>query len=400
MTSIDNFRIPNINTVTYIIENKHVSAQKLALQNNNNSNIDYAFALQQIAGRQQSEQKLPFFCQNDKLIFPPKLNIEQCSSEATARYKQAHFKGKHFVDLTGGFGIDFYWMSQHYDEKIYVEQNPMLCQLAKHNFTSLGLTNFSIIQSDAQTALSHLPEVDCIYIDPARRNTAGEKTVFLTDCEPNVIQLVEQVLAKSNTFVIKLSPMLDITSAITQLKNVHEVHVVSVANECKEILLVLKSGETHHIQYYAVNILKNKELSIFQFTKEAEKESVVRFCDKLGTYLYEPHASILKAGAFRSISARYNLQKLHPNTHLYTSDSYCENFPGRIFSIESSFDSSKLNIKKLKASIQKANLATRNYPIKVEELKKKLGLKDGGDYYLFACTVGKNAHRILVTKKS
>jgi hypothetical protein len=386
-------------TQAYILHHQNEDVKKLLLKKRTNAEIDYEFAFRQIAGRQRIKLKLPTFHALNNIVFPPQLNIEQSSSESTALYKKNICEGNTFIDITGGFGIDFHFISQKFQQAIYVERNEALCKIAEHNFNALGCMNTSIINADALEFIEKLTSSDCIFVDPARRDKSGGKTVFLADCEPDITQLYQKILNKSKMLLVKLSPMLDISAAINSLKFVCEVHIISVANECKEVLLVLRPNYNGIIRFYAVNIQKNEKIESYIFEKEKELEVKPEYTSLVFKYLYEPNSSILKAGAFKSVAMDFSLKKLHINTHLYTSDLIATNFPGRIFEVEKVWKTGKKELAELKTLIPKANLSTRNFPQTTEQLKKKTGIADGGDTYLFGCTLQDESKVIIECKK-
>ncbi len=392
--------MPNIETKNFIATNLFTDLNKLLLAKKTNSAINYDFAIRQIDGLQRIRTKIPSFYSNENIIFPPKLNLEQCSSESTALYKKSLCEGNLFIDITGGFGVDFYFMSRNFKHAIYVERNKSLIEIVEQNFKALCCSNISIINSDANEFIESMPESDCIFVDPARRDSTGGKVVFLSHCEPDLINIYSKLLAKTQLLIVKLSPMLDITAAIQSLNYVSEVHVVSVANECKEILLVLRPNFSGSINYFAINILKNNEIDRYSFTKTKEENAVIEFTSLVQKYLYEPNSSVLKAGAFKSIAKDFGIYKLHKNTHLYTSDTFCENFPGRVFEVINVWNTGKKDLSELKKKSGKANLSTRNYPLTTEQLKKKIGIADGGDTYLFGCTLNDESKILIECRKT
>ena len=390
----------NKKTLQFILAHQNDDVNKLVLKKRTDIEIDYDFAFKQIAGRQRVKHKLPTFYSNKELIYPPQLNIEQCSSESTALYKKSLCEGILMADLTGGFGIDFYYLSNNYREAFYIEQNTELCEIVNHNFKILGSRNHKIINIKAEDAIDDLPELDLVYIDPARRNKTGSKIVFISDCEPDISILREAILQKSRMLMVKLSPMLDISSAIKILKNVHEVHIISVANECKEILLILKKEKVDRIKFKAVNIVNNSKTDVFEFFKEDESACIISNSQEIQHFLYEPNSSILKSGAFKSICLQFNILKLHNNTHLYTSNNLVSDFQGRIFEVVDLVGNSKKDMIEIKIKYPKANISTRNYPLKPEELKKRLGIDDGGDIFIFACTIEKELKVLIICRKA
>lgn len=389
-------QFPNQPTQDFINKHQHDNLQKLLLKKRNNNEVDYEFALRQIAGRQRIKNKLPEFYKNESIIFPQQLNLEQSSSESTALYKKNICEGNVFIDITGGFGIDFYYISEKFEQAIYVDRDKELTEIVEGNLNRCGRKNAKIICKDALDFINEMPDCSCVMVDPARRDNSGGKVVFLSDCEPDITQIYRQILAKTNMLVVKLSPMLDISAALGELKMVSEVHVISVENECKEILLIFrKKLSVDKTVFSAVNISKNNDIETFRFTKEEEHDTPLIISEAVMDYLYEPNSSVLKAGAFKSVAQRYGLAKLHINTHLYTSDQLLSDFPGRVFKVNQVWTSDKHSFKRMSVFIKKANISTRNYPLKPDEIKKKTGITDGGDTYLFGCTL-KNESKVLI----
>lgn len=327
--------------------------------------------------------------------------MEQCSSEVTAHYKASVVSGYNspchsLADLTGGFGIDFSFLAPHFGQTTYVERQEVLCQAAHHNFPLLGLSAARVIHTDGVDYLRQMPAVDWLYLDPARRDGHGGKTVAIADCEPDVTALETLLLEKAVHVLVKLSPMLDLTQALHTLKHVVAAHVVSVAGECKELLLVLARGEAPQaddVPVRCVNLSATDDA--FTFTRHEEQEASCHYADAPRAYLYEPNASLLKAGAFRSLSYIYKVEKLHTNSHLYTSDEALPYFPGRMFRIDGWCGFGKHEVKELLADVQKANLTVRNFPATVAELRKRLKLAEGGNIYLFATTLAEG-QKVLV----
>lgn len=360
---------------------------------------DISFLLNQISGRQTVKNKLPSWYSNEEIIYPAHLSLEQASSEATARYKASVIGAdKIFVDLTGGLGVDFSFLSPQFSESVYVEQNRELCKIAVHNFKALNLKNVSVINSTSEKFLKGMGSVEFIYLDPSRRDGAGRKTVRMEDCTPDVLEIQNMLLAKSKLTLVKFSPMLDISSALKNLKSVCEVHVVSVDNECKELLFIL-SGKGEECLYKAVNLRKDGKTESFTFYLKDEQEYKATLTSQPGKYLYEPNASILKIGAFNLISKVFDVKKLHKNTHLYTSDELVSSFPGRIFEVQNWFSPNKKNLKSFLSETKKANVSIRNFPVSVAEIRRKTGLKEGGDLYLFATTVADGERLWVETKR-
>ncbi len=377
----------------------HEDVRDLALKSALYPYIDIKFAVKQISGKQAVKTKIPLFYENENIIFPPKISLEQTSSEATALYKASLCKGKSFVDLTGGFGCDCYFISLNFENAVFVEQNQELCDIAISNFKALKATNIKVECTDAVKYLENLKyKTDLIYLDPARRNSSGGKTVSISDCTPDVNDLSEILVSKSNNVLLKLSPLIDISLAVKELKFVNEVHVVSVENECKEVLFMLSSNHENDVRITSINIKKDKINQAFTFNYSEESRREVTYASAISTYIYEPNSSILKAGAFKSISTHFDLDKLDINTHLYSSDNLLADFPGRIFKVEKIFSFSKAGISGLKSITSKANITVRNFPLTVQEIRKKTGIKEGGNHYIFASKF-RNDNLMILCKK-
>ena len=389
----------NQETNQFIKDNKEADVHQLALLSSRFPEVDMTLAIRQIHGKQKIKFKVPLFYSTDEILYPLQLSLEQSSSESTANYKSILCTGYSLVDLTGGFGVDCYFMARRFKQVTYVEHLEELCILAKHNFKVLNRDYIQIIHSETEDYLNNLDHTDWIFIDPARRSTAGKKVVMLSDCEPDVSSLYPLLLKKATQVMIKLSPMMDVTEAIRELPNTNEVHIISVENECKEVLLILNQTVGNTIKVKTINIGKNNENQLFEYDLDNEPTAEVSLATKIDKYLYEPNAAIMKSGAFKLIGNRFTLNKLHKNTHLYTSNEFIEEFPGRIFEVTGQWGNSKKELKDLILRTPKANISTRNYPLSVEELRKKLKIKDGGDIYLFACTMNNDQKVILETIK-
>ena len=348
-------------------------AQDLALQRDKYKHLSdeqWRWFLQQVDGRERTADKLPTFAAIEDWWYPVRLSCEQCSSEETARYKASLVQGERMVDLTGGYGVDTYFLSEHFAHADYVEQNSELCRIATHNFASKSM---AIHNATAEDFLLSAGQYDLIFLDPARRDSHGGKVFRLEDCTPNVAELLPTLLghlAPGGRILLKLSPMLDLTQAVTALAAVSwDVNVVAVKNEVKEVLLL--SGRTGQIT--AIELSKKSQA--FTFTREEEQECPSSFHLSPFTFLYEPSASILKAGAYKLVAQRFGVRKLDANTHLYASDTLVPHFPGRVWRITE------------KQSDKQANVLTRNYPLTPEQLKKKLHLRDGGTAFVIGCRV-------------
>ena len=394
-------------TIDFIREHAEADVRQLALQGTKNPEVDLPFALDQIAGRQKAKIKLPTWAATDGIIYPPHLSMEQCSSEQTARYKGCLAgTSVSFVDLTGGFGVDFAFIAsainQHLSPNtqhlIYVEQQASLCAISSENFKLLGLNHIEVVCADGVEYLHQLDHADLIFLDPARRDNHGARTYGIADCTPNVLELRDELLQKADRVMLKLSPMLDWRKAVEDLGNVNEVHIVSVDNECKELLLILSKEE--------------KPLKLFCVNNDQVFDSVTGgrfFCDTASdvtkepspcyTYLFEPNASIMKAGCFDVIASRFGVMQLDKNSHLFVSDSDVSDFPGRRFIIEKTTSMNKRELKSALAGIERANITVRNFPMSVAELRKRLKLKEGGDLYLFATTIAGHQHQLFLCRK-
>ena len=383
---------------------------RLALQLSSSGEANATFLLQQAEGRMRLRTKVPSWAAIDELHYPHRLALEQCSGEEAARYKATVVSRllpadeRHtLVDLTGGLGVDFSFIAPLFKKAVYVERQAELCDLARHNLPLLGLPEAQVVCADGVDYLQEElndDEASLLFLDPARRDTAGRKTVLIEDCQPDVCALRDTLLQRARVVMIKLSPMLDIAAAVRSLQCVAEVHVVATGGECKDLLLILtrealQQGGTTPTLYAHEGEGRN-----FRFTLEEETTATPPYATQLGQYLYEPGAAVLKAGAFKSIATHYGLQKLHPNTHLCTADNYIATFPGRSFRIVQMLTFSKADLKTLRTSWPKANLSVRNFPATVEALRKKLKIKDGGKTFLFVTTMADNQHFIIVCEKA
>ena len=392
-------------TWAFIRQHQNDDVRKLALQGTKDAGTDLPVALQQIAGWQTARRKLPTWAAKEGIVYPPHLNMEQCSSEQTARYKaQLAGDGQVFVDLTGGFGVDFYWMSQGFQERIYVEQNEQLCTISSENFRLLGLS-CSVCCCDAATYLSQLPHASLAYLDPARRNNQGGRTYGIEDCTPNVLELLPLLLQKADRVLLKLSPMLDWRKAVSDLGCVSEVHIVSVDNECKELLLVLSREVTGGLHLYCLNNATTFDYIPSLGTNYSQPGNQT-FPDweyedrwEQTPYLYEPNASIMKAGCFAEVAERFHVHQISQNSHLFLSPVEIGDFPGRSFRIEAVSSMNKRELSHALAQVESANISVRNFPLTAEQLRKKLKLKDGGGVYIFATTVQKGVHRLFICRK-
>ena len=355
--------------------------------------------VQQIAGWQVARTKVPSWAEVEGLHYPRHLSLEQCSSEQTARYKASLLSpGDTFVDLTGGFGVDFFFMSQPFQRRVYVEQQQELCDIARHNFDLLNHP-CTVVCGSATEYLQQMPHASAIYIDPARRDAHGARTYSISDCTPNVLELQELLVKKADRVIIKLSPMLDWHKAASDLQHISAIHIVSVQNECKELLLVLADGAMSEAPVVCINLLADGTHQRFEYNPATNAQSTNINAKVNATYLYEPNASIMKAGCFDEIGNFYQICKLSANSHLYVSDHEVKDFPGRGFQILSIPSMNKRELKEALRDIDRANITVRNFPMSAEALRKRLRLKDGGDLYIFATTVGDGSHQLFICRK-
>jgi 16S rRNA G966 N2-methylase RsmD len=364
----------------FVIDHENDDEKNLVLKHKVILGVPSSHIASQIAGRRKSRTKIPSLYSTPNIIYPPGINLEQCSSEATAKFKAVQLNGDTFADLTGGFGIDTFFFSKKFKTAHYVESNTDLVQIVEHNHVQLQASNIQYHTTTAEIFLQTTDlRFDLMYIDPSRRATGNQKVFKLSDCEPNVISLQDSIFKKTEKLLIKVSPLLDLHQGLKELRYVSKVFVVSVDNECKEVLFLCEKNGDHEPVIEAVNITHDN-IDLFSFYFSDERKAEVQFSDPL-LYLYEPNASILKAGAFKSIGYNFPLKKIHPSTHLYTADVMMENFPGRIFKIQG-YVKLKPDILTQYFADNKANITTRNYPLTPEQLKKKTGLSDGGEKYL------------------
>ena len=413
-------------TQDFIRQHQDEDVRQLAFLGSKNPEVDMPFALDQIRGRKMARAKLPLWANIDGIIYPPHISMEQCSSESTALYKAelaARLLGLPasssseeigFVDLTGGFGVDFSYIASRLGlSSMYVERQAHLCEAAKENFERLGLKNAIVKNEDGIEVLHSLKELKLIFIDPARRDDAGNKVVSLKDCTPDVTVLQEEMLLKADYVIIKLSPMLDWHRAISELSHVREVHIISVNNECKELLLVLSAqnmgemeassadGEVKHAGNLRIYCINDAQCFVSdELDMESSSVKIAPSTLEEMQYLYEPNASLMKAGCFGVLSERYDARMLSKNSHLFVSREPIAAFPGRSFRIIAVSSFNKKELKRHLSGITKANIATRNFPLSVAELRKRLKLKDGGETYIFATTLSDESHVLVITEKA
>ena len=388
----------NLNDITqqFIRENLNADVPTLALKKAP-VGTDVSLALRQIAARQLLQKKVPQWAENEDLLFPVHLSIEQCSSEAAAKYKAGLLDGQTFADLTGGLGIDTFYISQHFQQTDYVEMQTELCDLARHNFAILK-ADVKVLNETAEDYLKRCEPKDCIFIDPARRDEHGRKTISISDCTPDVAALQDLLRQKAKRVLIKLSPMLDISKALEELCHVKEVHVVAVANECKELDFIMERDYQGEVHFVCVNLMTNQQELCF--TMAEERNSTTRLAEGVMKYLYEPNPALMKAGCFKLLTACFDVYKLHRNSNLYTSDRLILDFPGRVFEVQDWAPYNKKVKSTLLADVKKASVAVRNFPLSVAELRKNLKIADGDENYVFATTLKGEEKIIILTKKA
>ena len=458
-------------TDEFISTYRKEDVRRLALQAAKFPDVDMPFALDQIAGWQAARRKLPSWAAVDGLVYPPHISMEQCSSEATARYKRSeegrwkneeskgseelrgkseesntfegldkgqkenavfdssffHLPSSLLIDLTGGFGVDFSFLSRGFSRAVYVERQPHLCDVARKNFALLGLDNAEVVCGDGVEYLQTIDHAAMIYLDPARRDSHGGRTYAISDCTPDVLSLLPILLSKADRVMVKLSPMLDWHETVRSLNAVcpdcvAEVHIVSVCNECKEMLVVMTKHTHAPLTVHCANLsgegrVKNEESNTaFSFCPLSNPSKVLDsslfplnsslpfdssfFPLPSSLSLYEPNASIMKAGCFSQLCERYGVRAVGRNSHLFVSDEAVDDFPGRRFRILATSSMNKKEIKKALSGIDSANITVRNFPLSVAELRKRLKLKDGGDTYIFATTVGADKRLLIICKKA
>ena len=429
-------------TIDFVCKHANDDVRKLALSAKRAEGLDLSFALDQIAGRQKARTKLPSWYalaalgegvdEAHFLVFPPHISMEQCSSEQTAKYKKrildrllpsilAHpwSRNSHFIDITGGFGVDFSYLAQGFAEATYVERQEHLCEIARHNFPLLGLPHANVICKELETPLElpflgNGPETDSqriynglttdlqknvVFIDPARRDTNGNRTYAIGDCTPNILDFIGELLNRTAVVMVKLSPMLDWHQTVEDINRasgsgnaVKEVHIVSIQNECKELLLVLSERYESELEVYCVN-----DDDVFVFTPSETRTKPLEV--KPSKKLFVPNASVMKAGCFPEIETRFGIRQIGKNSHLFIGSEDIVGFPGRVFNILCVTTMNKKELKSALAGIDRANISVRNFPLSPEQLRKRLKIKDGGDIYLFATTTDEEEHVIYVTGK-
>jgi 16S rRNA G966 N2-methylase RsmD len=374
----------------YINKNSGVSVSKLALQKNPFPEVDFKIILNQIEAKSKAKEKLPTWFSAQNIIYPSKISVEQTSSEQTAKFKSQLLSGNSLIDLTGGFGVDDFYFSKTIKKVVHCEMNEELHQIVSHNLKELQVSNIETLFGDSTEILKNLNHnFDFIYIDPSRRSDTKGKVFMLKDCLPNVVNLQEFYFQYSDKILIKTAPILDISAGLLELENVKNIHIIAVENEVKELLWEIEKQYDSDITIKTVNITKDKN-ETFDFILSSEKSSSFSLPQK---YLYEPNSAIMKSGGFSEIGNKYNLDKLHQHSHIYTSDEK-KDFPGRIFEVQNIIPYSKKEMKEFLENT-KANITTRNFPETVENIRKKWKIKDGGNVYCFF-TIDKNENKIVL----
>ncbi len=380
-------------TIEFIRLHANDDVRQLALQGDKYPEVDMKYALQQIAGRQKARTKLPSWAVIDGIIYPPHLSMEQCSSEFTARYKaQIAGEGSLFVDLTAGFGVDAAWISKGFRRAVTVERQEQLCAISSENFKLLGLNQIEVVCGDGVDYLHGMSHADLIFIDPARRDEHGARTYGLADCTPNLLELIGEMLEKADRIMMKLSPMLDWRKAVADVGHVNEVHIVSVDNECKELILLASRNEK------PLKVICVNDDEVFEFAPY-DAAVVSPPPQAMPRYLYEPNASVMKAGCYDLLSERFGLAQLDRNSHLFVSDTDVPDFPGRCFVIDRTTSMNKRELREALSGIGQANIAVRNFPMSVAQLRERLKLKDGGETYIFATKVANQGLQLFVCRK-
>lgn len=426
----ENIMMTDSNTSAFISAHRNDDVRKLALSAPRDAGIDIPFALDQIAGWQTACRKLPSWAEVEGVIYPPHLSMEQCSSELTARYKSKLMesfinKGEgHLVDITGGFGVDFSFVAQGFRRCTYVEQQERLCEIVRHNLPLLGLPEAETVCGDGSEVIRGM-QTDgelAIFVDPARRDVNGKRTFAIADCTPDILGFIDEMAKKASVVMIKLSPMLDwhatvadINAHISGGNGVREVHIISVGNECKELLIAVSTRYDSPLKVVCVNDNRDFAFLARDIQHESDSDpydtasqneanmqdiyptpsSSVGSIDE-ASHLYVPNASVMKAGCFTLLSKRFALRKVGNNSHLFVGNQTVEGFPGKGYAISAVSTMNKKDLRSALSGIERANIATRNFPLSPEQLRKKLKLKDGGSTFLFATTDSAERHLMFV----
>ena len=393
-------------TIRFVREHREDDVRALALKARRYSDVDLTWALDQIQGWQTARKKLPAWAAIDGIVYPPHLSMEQCSSEQTAIYKCGIIEQlptacrETLIDLTGGFGVDFAFMARGVKHGVYVERQEHLCKAAQHNFSLLGLNHTRVLNAEAEDVLTHLstnPASTLLYLDPARRDSNSSRTYAIADCIPNVLELLDLLFKAGHHILIKLSPMLDWHKAVNDLgERVTEVHIVSVANECKELLIMMSADHTGAPVIHCVN---DGQLMIYR-PDENDINPVIASSDEAAAFLYEPNASIMKAGCYGMLTRRFPVVAIAADSHLFVSSQYVADFPGRRFAVNAITSMNKKELAEALKGVSRANVATRNFPMTAQQLRKRLRLADGGEDYLFGTTTVSGQHVVYICRKA
>ncbi|MCH5310865.1 MAG: SAM-dependent methyltransferase [Prevotella sp.] len=398
----------NESTLNFIREHRNDDVRSVAFIRA--EGVDMPFALEQIAGYQKARKKLPRWSKVEGLVYPPSLSMEQCSSERTAEYKVSLLRGKkgRMADLTGGFGVDFSYLAQNFEEAVYVERQEKLCRIAEHNFRLLGLNHARVVCDDCESFLKQMPQMDVIYLDPARRDDRGGRTFAISDCTPDIVALLPQLLEKAETIMVKLSPMLDWHKAVVDFGgHVTEVHIVAVDNECKELLLLIGREITDSLRIVCRN--NDSEFAYIDKPTNALYNNIIMCKDSAHApsacmpsadyWLLVPNVAVMKAGCFGQIREVFGIAPLSANSHLFVSPVPVEGFPGSAFRIECVTTMNKKELRTALNGITRANIAVRNFPISAADLRKRLKMQDGGNVFIFATTLHDNSHVLIICRR-
>lgn len=395
----------NDNFFAFVTQHLGEDAMRLRLKKWPEMNFSLDLAITQVEARNRNlDKKIPRWAENSRVVFPSLLATEQCSSQATAAYKQQLVVGNSLCDLTGGLGIDLYFMAQNVQKATYIEQSELYCHVAQHNFATLGASHIEVINNDCNSFIdSDIRHFDTIYIDPARRGKSQERIFAVADCEPNVLAMLPTLLKRCKRLIIKLSPMVDLTQLRSEIAVPCHIYVVSHRNECKEILVVIDSPtsatEFANSSITTCVLIGNDCVRECNFNLDNEEKAPYSIAPNVGNYLYEPDTALLKAGVFKSICTQYNVCKLHKSSHLYTSYDEVSDFPGRAFRITEVVPFSSSICKTFAKQYPACNITTRNFPLSAVELRKKFKVKDGGAVYLFATTLADNSTALVMCDK-
>ena len=391
-------------TIQFVRDHREEDVRSLALRGSRDKGVDLPWALDQIQGWQTARHKLPSWAALDGIVYPPHLSMEQCSSEVTALYKCGIVERlpqscrETLIDITGGFGVDCAFMARCFGHACYVERQAHLCETARHNFKLLELSHARVINADAEQVLADAktePASTLLYLDPARRDDNKARTYAIADCTPNVLELLPNLFKVARHVLIKLSPMLDWHKAVADLgSRVAEVHILSVGNECKELLIFMDADHEGEPTIHCVN---DDQSLIYRPSQDNVATAIATSGD--ARYLYEPNASIMKAGCFGLLTERYPVEALAADSHLFVSSEEVTSFPGRRFAITAITSMNKKEVGRAMSGVTRANVATRNFPMTAQQLRQRLGLKDGGDCYIFGSTTAAGERRLYICNK-